>query len=331
MHGPGMDLLHNFFNNFDAHYIDQIYETFVNEQTLTIDYDYFQPYKHRLVIIDFSGEHQNEFEQYVYNQLVENLDLNFILLTQDHTKHQRYPRMFYFPYWYIWSKEYLNSDTDPIVTNKTKSYLLGCLNANPRPHRIVNYLKLRKKSYRDKISISFFNVNKDEEPVRSDDMALSSDELTEWTEIRSSLPNRTEIINSITQNLPQLVDSYLHLVTETTVLPGVFTSEKTWRPIAAATPFVMWGNPGTMSFLKQHGVDTYDDVIDHKYYDTEQDVRLRLDKLHQVIDDLIEYGVDKVYNQLLDRAINNQTKFFNGAFDYQKYILDLVNAINEYT
>jgi len=112
-------------------------------------------------------------------------------------------------------------------------------------------------------------------------------------------------------------------------LPGVFITEKTWKAIATSVPFVMWGNPGTMNFLKQQGIDIYDDVIDHKYYDTEEDAKLRLDKLYKIIDDLILQGVDKIYNQLLDRVINNQTQFFNGEFN-QTYLHSLTNSIKQY-
>ena len=330
MPGHGMQEIKNLFDQFEVAYIDQPYQTFVNPKTLDIDYEYFEQYKNQLVVINFSSEHWNNFENYVYKEL-SNTDVNFLLLTYDHTKHQQYPRMFYFPYWYQWSKENfsLKEIFNIIDTNKTKTktYSLGCLNGNPRPHRIVNYLKLRKKPYWDKTSISFFNVTDNNTPIRGDNLKLSLNEVTEWSTIRSSLPLR-KVSASI--NLPQLTDSYLHLVAETTVLPGVFITEKTWKAIAASVPFVMWGNPGTMNFLKQQGIDIYDDVIDHKYYDTEEDAKLRLDKLYKIIDDLILQGVDKIYNQLLDRVINNQTQFFNGEFN-QTYLHSLTNSIKQYT
>ena len=236
--------------------------------------------------------------------------------------------MFYFPYWYQWSKENFSIAN----VNEIKTYSLGCLNSNPRPHRIANYLKLRKKPYWEKTSISFFNVTNNKTLIRGDDLKLSINEVTEWSTIQSLLPLREKFIGNIYNsiNLPQLTDSYLHVVAETTVSPGVFITEKTWKAIAARVPFVMWGNPGTMNFLKQQGIDIYDDVIDHKYYDDEEDVRSRLDKLHKVIDDLILQGVDKIYNQLLDRATNNQTQFFKNNFD-QSYLHSLTNAIKQYS
>lgn len=317
----------DFIKNFNVAFIDRPYRTFVNSQNLAIDYEYFNQYRDQLVIINFSSEHWNKFADNAYRQLAET-DINFLFLTYDHTRHQQCPRMFYFPYWYYYAKEFfLKHDMNVSVTDKIKTYSLGCLNGTPRPHRIANLLKLRKKPYWDKISITFFNVNSSRKATRDDDINLLSDnELNEWLAIQPSFPLRS-ITDRI--NLPQLTDSYLHLVTETTVLPGVFTTEKTWKAVAAAVPFVIFGNPGSMSFLKSQGVDIYDDVIDHKYYDNEEDVRLRLDKLHVVIDDLILQGVDKIYNQLFNRAIINRTKFFNGEFD-QLYLPTITNAIKHY-
>jgi hypothetical protein len=241
--------------------------------------------------------------------------------------------MFYYPYWYYWTlqpsegwKSWIKSTSN----SATKSYLLGCLNGKPRPHRIVNFLKLRKKPYWNNSSVSCYDWPAAD--VRANDLVMTEDEIQEWTNIRPTLdvggkPDAPP--GSIMLNLSQLNDSYLHLTSETSIGTGVFVSEKVWKPVVTTVPFVMWGNPGTMEFLKSQGVDTYDDVIDHKYYDTEEDARLRLDRLYEVIDNLIEQGVDKIYNQLLDRAVINQTKYFNGEFGHS-YLTTILNAINQY-
>lgn len=319
MYGLGMDL----FEKFNVVYIDQPYNTFVDLKTLEIDYNYFKQYTNRLIVLDFSLENHTTFEHHVYEQLSKT-DINFLLLTYNYAQHQQYPRMLYFPYYSQWL---INSTNKRVpLTTVSKSYSLGCLNGNPRPHRIANFLKLRKKPYWDKTSMTFFY--RDDGAKRSDDLRLTVDEINEWNEIKKSLP--APVLNITQLDLPQLTNSYLHLVVETTVAShSISTTEKTWKPIAAGVPFVMLSNPGTMDFLKQHGVDIYDDIIDHKYYDSEQSARARLDKLHTVIDDLMLQGIDKIYNQLTDRVITNQTKFFNGEFDLH-YLETLTNTIKQY-
>jgi hypothetical protein len=322
-HGLGMQEIKKLFESFEVAYIDQPYGTLVDLKTLAIDYNYFEQYKNQLVVINFSSENHLKFETHVYDQLSKT-DINFLLLTYDYTQHLTRPRMLYFPYWSQWLIDSTNKKYPAITGEKT--YSLGCLNGHARPHKIANFLKLKEKSYWKNTSMSFFvegDIN-----TRSDDLKLTIGEKDEWNKIKASLP--APVLHTTMLNLPQLTNSYLHLVVETTVSNyGIFTTEKTWKAIAAGVPFVMFGNPGTISFLKQQGVDIYDDIIDHKYYDTENSARVRLDKLHIVIDNLMAQGIDKIYNQLSDRAIANQTKFFNAEFG-QIYLQTLIDTIKQY-
>ena len=321
MYGLGMQEIKKLFESFEVAYIDKPYDTFINLKTIEIDFKYFEQYKNQLVVINFSSENHLNFEHHVYEQLSKT-DINFLLLTYNYTQHQQHPRMLYFPYWSQWL---INSTSKRVpLATVSKSYSLGCLSGQPRPHRIVNILKLRKKTYWEKTLLSSFSEHSD---TRADDLKLTIDEMDQWNEIKESLPGYRE---TSWGNCPQLIDSYLHLVVETTVSRhSIFTTEKTWSPVAAGVPFVILGNPGTMNFLKQQGVDIYDDVIDHKYYDTEKGTRTRIDELHAVVDDLMLQGIDKIYNQLSDRVVSNQTKFFNAEFG-QIYLQTLIDTIKQY-
>jgi hypothetical protein len=325
MYGHGMTEFVELLEKLDVAYIDQPYDAFINLKTIEIDFEYFEQYKNQLVVINFSSENHINFENHVCDQLSK-ADINFILLTYNPAHHQQHPRMVYFPYFAFYLLNRLNRRKE-IRPRKTvsKTYSLGCLSGQPRPHRIVNILKLRKKPYWNETLLNSFS--KANVP-RSDDLKLTTDELDQWNEIKESLPGGDPTDSVL--NFPQLIDSYLHLVVETTASRhSIFTTEKTWCPVAAGVPFVILGNPGTMNFLKQQGVDIYDDVIDHKYYDTEKGTRTRIDKLHTVVDDLMSQGIDKIYNQLSDRAIANQTRFFNAEF-IQAHLQTLINTIKQY-
>jgi hypothetical protein len=319
----------NFVKNYNVAFIKALYNNLIvnDGQKWTINHDYLLQYKYKLIIVDFASEHWNQFDDSVYHDL-DASNYNFLLLTYDHTRHQRYPNMFYYPFWYYNSTEW------PMTKNNTvesRTFDLGCLNGGPRPHRIANYYQLMKKSYKDQMSISLHNIdNNDKMYRRLDDVRLLDEELNYWNSIRHSLPLLEKPYGMFLPTcLPQIFDSYLHLVTETTVLPGVFITEKTWKPVVAGVPFLMFGNPGTMSFLKTLGVDTYDDIIDHDYYDNEPDWRERLTKMHTVLDNLIDYGAEKIYQQLFVRAQDNQTKFCNGDFDpgYQSQLISAIEHL----
>ena len=313
----------NFVKDYNVVYIPASYNNLIvnKGQKYTINHDYLSQHKSKLIIVNFASEHWNRFDDSVYHELDAG-GYNFVLLTYDHTRHHVYPKMLYYPYWYHDSKRW-KVNKNNVAGSRT--FDLGCLNGNPRPHRIANYYQLMKKSYKGQMSISFHNT--DIGPWRADDVTLLDEELNYWNSIKNSLPRKSE--SRLSQDLtdsPQVTDSYLHLVTETTVIPDVFVTEKTWKPVAAGVPFLVFGNPGTIGFLKTLGVDTYDDVIDHAYYDNEPDWRLRLAKIHTVLDNLIEHGAEKIYQQLFVRTQNNQTKFCNGDFD-PGYESQLISAI----
>lgn len=321
--------LTNFFSiNFpEVNFIEQPYHGLVSSTTLTVNFEYLQNFKNKLIVINFSSENWRNFDEVIYKQL-DQANINFLLLTFDYTKHQKYPRMFYFPYWYFYSTQ---AFIRPNINNN-KKYYIGCLNANPKPHRIVNFLMLKKKSFYPNISISFHN-HYDTTFFHDDGMGLTENENTEWQELRKSLPLYHTLAppDDIDMTVPQLSQSHIHLITESTVLPEVFLTEKTWKPIACAVPFISWSNPGSMMLLKNLGVDIYDDVIDHKYYDSEQDGRTRLNRIHNLIDDLVRTGTDQIYNQLLNRCIKNQDRFYSGDFGISSYVSQVDDAIKKYS
>lgn len=332
MLGLGMNL----FKDLDVAYIDQPYFTFLSPKDGSINYEFFEQYQNQLVVINFSSEHWNGADVDTYNKLSQT-NINFLLLTYDHELHLQQPRMVYFPWWYHWAsvpEQKWKQYSHLALENQIKSNLLGWLGGTPRPNKILSFLKLKTKDYWAQTLWTLNNVPDNDMIARSDDLALTDDELIEWNTIKPSLPPKPQMNwprkhGDWDINLPHLTDVYLHFVSETTVVPKIFLTEKIWKPLACAVPFVVWGNPLTMSFLKEHGFDIYDDIIDHKYYDSESDSRLRLNKLLEVIDDLVDQGVNNIYNQLQPRALANQTRFFDRKW-CQSYTDDLTQAINKY-
>lgn len=65
----------------------------------------------------------------------------------------------------------------------------------------------------------------------------------------------------------------VNVVLETHQRPSseLFLSEKTFRPIYTAQPFVIFGNPGTLKALKDKGYKTFDKFWDESY---DEDIRL---------------------------------------------------------
>lgn len=86
-------------------------------------------------------------------------------------------------------------------------------------------------------------------------------------------------------------NTYFSVVTETNFFmeqePALFLTEKIFKPIAHKHPFIVLGRPKTLSFLKDIGYKTFENIIDESY-DTEQDDITRLMKILKEIKRLCE-------------------------------------------
>jgi hypothetical protein len=114
---------------------------------------------------------------------------------------------------------------------------------------------------------------------------------------------------------PAYTDSYINIITEHSVIDGIYMSEKTWKPVASGQLFLSVGNPGSIDYLRSVGVQVFDDVIDHSYYDNEMDWQSRIDRMHEILDDLMNQDLDAVYRATYQQRKMNQENFQSGMFD----------------
>ena len=276
--------------------------------------------QYQLVVGNLSTELWSGTVELVYD-ILEQGQVNFILLSHNPRDHLARPRMVFHPNWYHVS---INTLSDQGIGSDIRQYLVSCLNARARPHRIYNYIQLRNKPYFKDCCISFSN----QEVVRNNDVALDAHTQVQWEMIKGSLPANVFEANYTgpTINIPAFTNSYINLIAETHVIPELFVTEKTWKAVAAGQLFLIVGSPGTVAYLRDQGVDTFDDLIDHKYYDNEHDWRLRIDRVHELLDSLVIQNLSELYRQTRARRLANQQKFFKGDFD-KTY--NIVNSIIE--
>jgi len=76
------------------------------------------------------------------------------------------------------------------------------------------------------------------------------------------------------------IENFINVTIETHQLPTteLFLSEKTFRPIYTAQPFLILGNPGTLKTLRDKGYKTFSDYWDESY-DEDVHVLERIDRL----------------------------------------------------
>jgi hypothetical protein len=283
---------------------------------------------HKLVVVNSSSEHWGDGSGQEAARKCQEANLNFLVLTHNPDEHLLHSRIMYYPYWYHHSIRYFNK----VNVSDTKKFKLSCLNRLPRLHRIANYLLLLNNPYVDQMCISFFDdTNLNDVPYRTDDVALNDLEIAQWNTVKSQLPIVPHI-NQRDLNIPALTDTYVNLVTETTVEPHVFITEKTWKPIAAGMLFLVFGNAKTISHLRSLGVDVFDDIIDHDYYDIQLDWRTRLYRIHELINHLVTSDLEHIFKITKDRRMENQRKFFAGEFDnrYNQEIALQIEKLKKY-
>jgi hypothetical protein len=66
--------------------------------------------------------------------------------------------------------------------------------------------------------------------------------------------------------------------------------------------------------LRQQGVDTFDDYINHDEYDNELDARRRCDLVIAAAERLAQQDISKIWHDTHQRRMINQEKFWKGDF-----------------
>lgn len=313
-------------------YVDRpCHNTIWKQGSLEPNYDFIQQLliQDRLPVINFSSEHWGH--RYTIDstyQLLSKYFTKFVVMTHHLDDHLQQPNLVFYPYWNFATKEKFNFVNN--INGESRTYKASCLNKLPRFHRIMNFFYLSQKSYAQNC---FFRISRTTNPFafRADDYEIPKEILTWWNKYSQSLDISIAQPpwyhgHNIDGTLIAFTDAYLNIVTETTVIPRIFVTEKTWKAIATGQFFIIVGNPGTIQHLRKLGIDTYDDIINHDYYDQEQDWILRLEKIHQIIDATVSLDLEKIWKQTVDRRKLNQEKFQNGNFGlkYKEILLQKI-------
>ena len=266
----------------------------------------------KLILINCSSENwgMKDFIDSLYDTLNQHRD-NFLILSHLPSDHFRRPNLIFYPYWYYYSIGYF---TKLDLTNNQKKYKLSCLNHNPRTFRIYNYLILKTKEYYKDTILSMY-ADPSGSILRDDDYVLSTELQLAWDNASKELTDC--LLSGFDNNTihDAYTNSYVNLVTETTISSKFFITEKTWKPIACGQLFIVMGSQHTISHLREQGVDTFDDIIDHSYYDSEPDFSIRFNKFYQILDKLMLQDLYTININTANRRKENSRKFFAGEFD----------------
>lgn len=144
-----------------------------------------------------------------------------------------------------------------------------------------------------------------------------------------SIANDTEHIGGwIVYFNPDWYDStQFSIVCETSIDQPLTISEKTIKPIAHYHPYIVWGAPGILSYLKKLGFESFSHVIDETY-DTIFDNNSRMDLICEQIN-LLNKNYKTIFSDKLTQEIleHNKNLFYNVSIvneNFKKEIIDPV-------
>jgi len=108
-------------------------------------------------------------------------------------------------------------------------------------------------------------------------------------------------------------------------------TEKTLRAIACGKPFLLMATPGSLSYLRQYGFETFGELIDESY-DQITNPRQRLQAVIAEmarISALPSASKTQLFEQLHKIAARNRQHFFNGLFDlvHAEYVNNMQQAM----
>lgn len=211
-----------------------------------------------------------------------------------------------------------NQYKGPMVgfTPQPEKYLFLSYNRQPRHHRIRFMIDLYERNLINDGLISLnkidrlpYMVNPETEIFFRENTPLIIDSLPE---LRFNLA-----CNITTEDFER---TFVSVVTETLADDGtLFFSEKVWKPIMVGHPFMIYGNKGSLSYLKSIGYKTFDRWWDESY-DNEPDRDKRSIMIANELLKLKSKSIEElkvIRNEMVD-IINHNKENYNKVYQ-EKY------------
>ena len=148
------------------------------------------------------------------------------------------------------------------------------LNNRQHEHRCETLAYLHSLNLIDKGIVSFRSLKKDTHTnfvQRCKNSPLSKEILQDTEKLLPLHVDHVESLNPIDYSKPNdfnpaIYSSLINLTSETFYYePGLFLSEKTWKPILAGQMFIIIGQKYTLKRLRDIGFETFGHIVDESY------------------------------------------------------------------
>lgn len=259
-----------------------------------------------------------------------NLPVTCYKFISGNTRAKDLPGFFYFPdhelfYWrnsVVWNEQH-QPGVDPHLNIRNKQFT-----ALSRIHKwwratVMSYLHragLLSNSY-----WSYNTISMGDRPEDNPIEIWCFDNLQEYIDnFVAHAPYSCDQLNSDEHNSHWIYspehyqDAYCNLVLETMYdaeqSSGAFLSEKVFKPIRHAQPFIVFGTVDSLTTLRELGYRTFDHCLDNSY-DQEINNTNRFIKTIEQVKKLAASDMHAWYQQCLDDVRHNQQLFLSNKFD----------------
>lgn len=306
---------HQFYNNFkngdsviidrERKYIDEIInacrstDLFVNSIWFENDNqlkELLDKKPKRAIIYSGMDWHDNGFRRSVHEEIAKNVEEIIYVGNRDGDG--------YFSFWVFFVEDFKSNFYKEDKQPQTFDKLYMCLNRKRHQHRVKLVDTLKKEN----IIVDGYVTLGGDPDNNIPPLTLSNDYKTTIGD-NAAGDRREGIPNDITSTgKNEYWDTHLiNIVTETTTSSETFISEKTWKPILGLKPFMILGDYKIYEYLKDYGIDTFDDIFGTGYKTHNEN-----EKINWIVSNLKTYrGTDYslLYNKLLPRLVKNRDMF----------------------
>ena len=168
----------------------------------------------------------------------------------------------YFSFWLFFTEKYFASyPIEKVEFNNPKNVYM-CLNRKRHSHRVTLVDRLKEEGLLEYGLVSLGGDSEKKIPqlnLKADAKEVDGNKATDYKP--GDIPNDISSIGDLTN----WNNTLINVVTETTTHTSTFISEKTWKPIVGLRPFMIVGDYKIYSYLKEYGIDTFDDIFGTGY------------------------------------------------------------------
>jgi hypothetical protein len=235
-------------------------------------------------------------------------------------KYQRHGAIgvYYFSHALISRFWYQYAEHDPslhLVTATRKNFLIYCRSWSGSREYRLKFLELVVSKNIASESLISFNANDCTGHFKEHEFSNQNFRPTLDLDALSSAPRGPE--SSATYDSDHYAQTRFDVVLETLFDDTRWhLTEKIFRPIACAKPFVLVSTPGALQYLRSYGFETFGDVIDESYDDIVDPVA-RLQAVTDLLADLNcrdTTELDQIESRCKEIAQRNQQRFFSENF-----------------